>query len=230
MKKISNILIVTSTNFEVENLVKYLYFESEKSSSLKLYSFRNLKIDILISGIGMSFTTYSLTKALSEKKYELVLNIGICGSFINSLPVGEVVNVVSDEFADLGITEADDSFKTLFDEKFINKNHFPFKYGKLISNPKYYNFDLPKVNGITVNSTSGSAEQIKKRKEKFNVDIETMEGAAVAYVCLNEGLNFMQIRAISNLIERRNKDNWNMPLAISNLSESVIDILKIISR
>ncbi len=229
MKKFYNILIVSSTKFEVENLLKYLNFESEKSSSLKLYSYRNLKIDILISGIGISFTTYSLTKALSEKKYELVLNIGLCGSFTHKLHVGDVVSVVSDEFADLGITEADNSFKTLFDENFINKNHFPFKNGKLISNLKYYNFDLPKVKGITVNSTSGSVEQIKKRKEKFNADVETMEGAAAAYVCFSEKLNFLQIRAVSNIVEHRNKDNWNIPLAISNLSESVIYILKIIS-
>ena len=37
-----------------------------------------------------------------------------------------------------------------------------------------------------------------------------MEGAAFFYVCLKEKVNFFQIRAISNFVEKRNKKNWEI--------------------
>jgi futalosine hydrolase len=34
-----------------------------------------------------------------------------------------------------------------------------------------------------------------------------------------------QIRAVSNFIEKRNRDNWNIALAIKNLNETAIEII-----
>jgi futalosine hydrolase len=46
-----------------------------------------------------------------------------------------------------------------------------------------------------------------------------MEGAAFAYVCAKMKVNAIQIRSISNQVEPRNRNNWNIPLAIKNLNE-----------
>lgn len=191
--------------------------------------FDSLKIDILISGIGISSTTYKLTKALLEKKYDFVINIGICGSFNPDLPNGTCVHVVQDEFADLGITTLKNGFVTLFDEGFISENEYPFTNGKLIAKSFGYDCKLPKINGITVNTVSGNEAQIQMRKEKFNADIETMEGAAVAYVCLSENVNFIQIRSVSNPVEPRKKENWDISLAIGNLTDTILNFLQSIN-
>jgi len=220
LKQISDILIVASTKFEINKIIETLRFENKPE-----FKYKNIKIDFLISGIGIPSTTYLLTKKLINKKYDLVINVGICGSFNNNYKVGQVVNVIEDEFADLGITDVDNNFLSLFDKGFTLKNEFPFLKGRLISKFTKYKINIPEVNGITVNATSGNAEQIKQRKEKFNAVVETMEGAAVALVCINENVEFIQIRAISNPIEPRNKDNWNIPLALTNLSNSIIGIL-----
>ena len=225
MKRISDILIVASTKFEVNQIIDKLNSGNKTKLGNATFIYKNLNIDILISGIGIPSTTYFLTKKLTDNKYDLVINIGICGSFKDSLQVGEVVNVIEDEFADLGITDVNNNFLSLFDEGFASENEFPFIKGKLISTFNDCKINLPKVTGITVNATSGNAEQILMRKEKFNADIETMEGAAVAFICLNEGVDFIQIRSISSPVEPRNKENWNIPLAIKNLSGSVIEVL-----
>ena len=52
-----------------------------------------------------------------------------------------------------------------------------------------------------------------------------MEGAAVFKVCSKFGVSCVQIRAISNIVEKRNKANWNMPLAIHNLNNQVAKII-----
>jgi len=41
----------------------------------------NISIDFLVTGVGMTATAYSLTKRLSQRKYDLVINIGVAGSF-----------------------------------------------------------------------------------------------------------------------------------------------------
>lgn len=224
MKTISEILIVASTKFELNQIISQFIFSNKKDQNISSYIFKNLNIDVLISGIGIPSTTYKLTKALSIKKYDLVINVGICGSFNNNLIIGKLVNVIEDQFADIGLTDVNNNFISLFDEGFVFENEFPFKNKKIIS-PTNYILNVANVTGITVNTSSGNAEQIKIRKQKFNADIETMEGAAVGFVCLLEKVDFMQIRAISNMVEPRNKNNWNIPLAIENLSNLIVDFL-----
>ena len=52
-----------------------------------------------------------------------------------------------------------------------------------------------------------------------------MEGAAVMMVCEKFKIKSIQIRAISNLVERRNKEKWNIPLAIKRLNEEAYKII-----
>ena len=85
------------------------------------------------------------------------------------------------------------------------------------------------VKAITVNTLHGKQETIQKIKSKFKCEIETMSGAAFFYVCLMEKIPFLQIRSVSNFVEIRKVDNWNLPLAIGNLTTTILDILKELS-
>jgi len=82
---------------------------------------------------------------------------------------------------------------------------------------------LKQVKAITVNTSSGSEVTIERLRGKYNPDIETMEGATFFYICSKEKIPFLAIRSISNRVEPRNKDKWNIPLALNNLSEKLID-------
>jgi len=225
LKRISDILIVSSTKFEVNKIIKKFNFIDKKHENCSSYTYKNFKIDVLISGIGIPNTSYYLTKTILNKKYDLIINIGICGSFNSEIKIGDVVNVIEDEFADVGITKDDNSFSSLFEEGFISENDFPYSNAKLVSNFTGYKNLFREVKGITVNSTSGNEEQINMRKAKFNADIETMEGAMVAYTCLSEDIKFIQIRSVSNFVEIRNKTNWDVSLAIENLSILLVKFL-----
>ena len=52
-----------------------------------------------------------------------------------------------------------------------------------------------------------------------------MEGASVAFVANNKSVPVIQIRAISNYVEPRNKANWDISLAIKNLNAFLIDFI-----
>ena len=52
-----------------------------------------------------------------------------------------------------------------------------------------------------------------------------MEGAAFMYACLIHGVAFAQVRAVSNVVERRNRDAWKMTDAIGSLGTTALSIL-----
>jgi futalosine hydrolase len=219
-----NVLIVSATMREVEPLIEHLRFKSVQMNFLS-GKVNNMKVDCLITGVGMLATTYTLTQVLSKKKYQLLMNAGIAGSFQSHINHGAVVEVVNEHLADFGVDD-NGVFRHVFDEKFIERDDFPFRDGVLM-NPVKHHFTnhLPNTTGITVNMASGSEARIKQIKEKFNPDIETMEGAAVFYVALHQQLPFVEIRSISNMVEPRNRKDWKVSLAIDKLNSAVIGIL-----
>ncbi|MEO8088006.1 MAG: futalosine hydrolase [Bacteroidota bacterium] len=207
------ILIVAATDSELAATRDYY----TKSTSL------NFTIDFLVTGVGMTPTAYTLTKKLAVRKYDLVINIGIAGSFRHEISMGDVVNVVSETFADLG-AEDGMSFKSVFDLKLQSPDSYPFWNGK-IKNDHAGKFmglrSLKKVGAITVNKAHGNTESIQRTIMKFHPDIESMEGAAFFYVCSMEKVPFLQLRAISNRVELRNRKAWKIELALDNLNETV---------
>lgn len=204
------ILIVAATEPEIAPARDYY----TRNASTKF------NVDFLLTGVGMTATAYSLTKKLSRQKYDLAINAGVAGSFRPEIHPGDVVNVVSDSFADLG-AEDGDKFLSVFDLHLQSKDGFPFWNGK-IKNDHAERYVVPgnlkSVKAITVNKVHGNSESINKIFVKFHPDIETMEGAAFFYVCTMEKIPFLQFRAISNMVEARNRGAWKMELAIENLS------------
>ena len=218
------ILIVSATWLEVKLLADELEFIEESAHSLKKYKLHEIEIDILITGIGGTFTSFHLTNTLRDNKYQFVINIGIAGSLTTELNIGEVVSVVTDEFADLGI-EKENEFLTLFETGYMEPNEFPFEHGVLKAADYNGLIKLKKVRGITTNRSHGRDTSINEIKAKFNAQVETMEGAVVMYVCSWFGIPCIQIRSISNFVVPREMAQWNIPLALEKLKISVTQVL-----
>ena len=212
-----NLLIVSATELENNALEKKFHLVNPA-----------FQVDFLITGVGMTATTYALTKKMSKKKYDLALNIGLGGTFREEIKLGEVVNVVTDCFADLG-AEDGEKFKTLGQMGLLDEDRYPFWNGKLKSEEaqKYVALNLLKnVKAITVNKVHGNEDSIQRTIKKFHSDIESMEGAAFFYVSLMERVPCIQLRAISNRVERRNRDGWHIELALQNLTQVVSQFME----
>ncbi len=184
----------------------------------------NSGTDVLITGVGAPACMYALTKRLQQKKYDFIIQSGIAGTFKNSFAPGETFIVKNDVFADLGIYERD-SFFTLFDKGFTQKDDLPYTNGWL-NNGIAEGFSLATVNAITVNTVTDKFEQTEIFIKKFNPDIETMEGAAFHFVCISEGVQFLQLRSISNFVGERIQTNWKMTESIHNLNQHLQRIVK----
>lgn len=190
-----------------------------------------LSISVLITGVGGISTAWALQKWISgNPKPDLAINAGISGSFSKKYKPGDVVMPVSDCFADLGI-EKESGYQTIMEAGFIGPDDFPFSGGIITSANQYVKLVsslVPPVKAITVNTASGSPDTIKRLRQKFDPDIETMEGATFFYICARENIPFLAIRAVSNMVVPRGDSAWQIPLALENLAGKMNEILKIL--
>ena len=182
-------------------------------------------IDILITGIGLTATTYSLMKQLQIKRPEIIIQAGVGGCFDTNYPLGSVLAIKQEAIADQSVIELD-KLKTLFHLKLVPQNQYPFSKGWLVNKSEVLKkIKLKKVIGVSTNEITTSKQKVKFYKETFNPVVESMEGAALHYVCLMEKIPFLQIRSISNYIGERNKKNWNMKESIINLNKELTSLL-----
>ena len=107
------------------------------------------------------------------------------------------------------------------------QDQHPYKKGWLINPNKdaLKKTKLKIVKGISVNQISTSKQMIQFYKDTFDPVTESMEGAALHYVCLMENIPFLQIRSISNYIGERNKKKWDMNQSIYDLNNALVSII-----
>jgi futalosine hydrolase len=213
------ILLVAATEFEIAPLIRELSFLHEGKGTLRSCQFKKLDVDVLITGVGMTATAFSLGKAFC-KWYDCVINLGLAGSFNDNLEIGSVVNVYQDHFSELG-AEDGDAFIPVAAMNLGAENEI--SNTSSISNSVLAG--IPRVNGITVNTVHGNNTSIDKIIKRLHPITESMEGAAFLFACQIEQLPCAQIRSISNRVERRNRPAWNIPLAIENLNVKALEIL-----
>lgn len=175
--------------------------------------------ELLITGVGIPSTLYHLQKKIyQEGVYDLIIQAGIGGSFTKDIEPGKVVVVGKDTFGDIGMEEKR-HFTSIFNTPFYDKDQFPFEKGWLVNpNNLAGSLSLPIVNAITINKISDSLLQKQQLMSSFSAQVESMEGAALHYLCLQENIPFIQIRSISNYVGERDRSKWKMKEAIINLS------------
>ena len=214
-----NCLLIAATAKEISPFLNH-YRNSQKNWPADLI------LDVLITGIGLTATAYHLAKQISIKKPDLVIQAGVAGCFDKKISLGSVVSIQQDTIADESVIEIK-KLKTLFDLKLVPQNQFPYKKGWLVNNSAILKKSkINPVKGISVNQITTSNEMIRFYKKQFNPVTESMEGAALHYICLMEKISFLQIRSVSNYIGERNKKNWNIKESIINLNTELIGLIE----
>jgi futalosine hydrolase len=207
------LLLCAATEFEIKPTVDFIRQENIQEA------------DVLITGIGMMSTAYSITKTVFKKRPDFILQAGVGGCLDEKLPLSKIVLVENENIGDLGVEE-NGAFKTLFDLKLLDQNGFPWKERKLSNNINMLkSTGLTIVDGVTVNEISTNKERIAYYKNQLNASVESMEGAALHFVALQEKIPFLQMRSLSNFVGERDKSKWLMDIAIANLNIELIRIL-----
>ncbi len=223
------ILLVFATRLEMKGLSPYLELVKKGGKNFSTYRLGKRPVDILITGVGLPYTIFGLSHLLHGISYDLAINAGIAGSFKGKFKIGQVLDVKEDCFADLGIQDHN-HFETLFEAGFMEKDTFPFEGGKVKKTHFHENKaldKLAKVSGVTANTAHGATQAIEGLRQKFNPDVESMEGAGFFFVCRMMGVPALQVRAVSNQVGPRDVEKWDIPMATSNLARVLVDIINL---
>lgn len=200
------ILVVAATELEIPRLASGRHGADD--------------VEVLVTGVGMVATAAHCSRVLAGHQIDLALNLGICGSFDAALAPGTVVHVVEDRLAELGAEDG---------ERFVAIEDMGLGQTSVVVNrnpPALPGLaQLPRVTAITVNTVHGSEASIAAIRERCRADVESMEGAAFAYACSVAHVPYAQVRAVSNIVERRNREAWRMDLAIRHLNDVALALL-----
>jgi futalosine hydrolase len=201
------ILIVTATAAEIAPIERRLRLRAG--------------VELLVTGVGMVSTAAHCANALARTGFDLALNLGLCGSFDPALAPGVVVHVVSDRLSELGAEDG---------EAFLAIESLGLRSDHVVNNTSPPGIPaivaLPAVSGITVNTVHGRVPSIAAVTARCRPQVESMEGAAFMYACRLANVPYAQVRAVSNVVERRNRESWKIKEAIDALGAIALNILE----
>jgi len=219
------ILLTSATFFEIEPTVNWLRARAETEAGSVL-NFGNVSIEILFTGVGLTAAGYALGHRFGGGELPtLAIQAGVGGAIDRAIPLTEVVRVSSERFGDLGAEDSDGRHLSLGEIGLPPGPPFD-QHGVLTPPAGVASLPFREVAGVSVNQVTGSAASIARLVKRFpEAQVESMEGAAFFYACLRNGVEPLQLRAISNYVEPRNRENWKMKEAIVALNQQLQALL-----
>jgi len=209
-------LVLAATEMELERCRNH--FQKEKNSSV--VTFRTI-------GVGAISAAFYTQLYIGQHRPDMVILGGIAGSFDKEITLGKTFLVRSEMQATVGVEE-NGVWKDVFDMGFVKKDETPYQNARLV-NPyldRYNDFGLPLADSISVDEITTNIKRQKIYTEKYNSILESMEGAAFHFVCLQIGVPFLQVRSVSNYVGERDKSKWNFGSALSHLNENLIGLVE----
>lgn len=219
------ILLTAATTFEIAPTVSWLRTQAQKTEANVLI-FEKSSIEVLFTGVGLTATSFALGHRFGGgERPQLAIQAGVGGAIDHSLKLGEVVRISTETFGDLGAEDATGQPLTLTDIGLPPGP--PFAENGRLEPGTAPQLPFKACAGLSVNQVSGSAATIAKRTKLFpHAQVESMEGAAFFYACQQAGVEPLQLRAISNYVEPRNREAWRMGEAIQSLNKALEQLLK----
>jgi futalosine hydrolase len=209
-----NVLVIAATDRELTGLKEISFTRP------------SLMVHTAVTGVGLLPSSYAIMQLIARLKPDLIIQVGIAGSFNPTLVLGTAVTVRQEMLADMGVYESD-GYHDIFDLGLAEKNMPPFEQGAIVNHHDHLieSASLPAVSAVSVNEISTSTEKINVFAEKYKADIESMEGAALHYVCAMQQIPFIQIRGISNLVGERDKTKWKIPESMLAATNACINLI-----
>lgn len=219
--------------------------QQEMDCALRAYNEVKEKLDgrvgvtFRLTGIGIANACYCVTRelmcgAMEKKPYDLVINMGIAGSYnLGKFPIGSAAIISREIFGDLGF-DGESGFEDLFMYGILKKDDYPYTNGALARQLLPYG-DLEEVlqrygsaTGITVQCVTGTQEKAEELVRLYSPHIESMEGAAVYYAALMENVPCFGLRTVSNAVGERDTRKWDSKAALATLERCCNEIFGVL--
>ncbi len=185
---------------------------------------------IISGGVGPVAASASTMKAIMEHgHFDIIINMGIAGGF--GVQNGSVVFADRIIFADLGV-EDKQGFVPMPTLGFGKNTLKTASYWHDLIVARLSKLDVVIHEGtvLTVSTVTGTEESANKLKSLYPLAIaEEMEGFGVAFAADLMGIPMLGIRSISNQVGPRDRDSWEIDLAMSCLTvvgQSIAEVMR----
>jgi len=179
--------------------------------------------------VAAALSTASLLALGPE--YDLVISAGIAGGFRGRAEIGDIVLADQVIAADQGVM-TDEGFSTLRDLGLPGEGGYAVgnveHRARLASGP----YRLLAGDILTLSSMTGTDARAAELASRYPRAVaEAMEGYGVIEATRRSSertgrdIPFAEIRAISNIIGRRDRSTWNIPLALGALADTMSTLL-----
>ncbi|MGR4065871.1 MAG: futalosine hydrolase [Vulcanimicrobiaceae bacterium] len=172
--------------------------------------------ETLVTGVGPVEAACSVTHALSQRRYRLVVNAGIAGAFKGAAEIGEGVAVAVDRM-DVALETGERL--TLPDDAATIEH--AGSDPRLLAALSARGFKI--LRGITVSRVTAT-NATAQRLQASGAQVESMEGFAVLRAAEKAGIPAIEVRGISNVVGDRADSGWDFAAGVRGL-ESVLDAL-----
>ena len=183
---------------------------------------------LLVTGVGPLNAAMALGRVVgSDLTVRGVVNLGIAGSFdCRTLPVLGRVVVQEEIWPEIGLRTASGlDLQALCTG--LGEGQEALVQNRLDLTPeaaaRRLGLTLPghwaHVKSLTVAGVTGTPAEAERLAGRYGVHTENMEGFALAWVSLREGLPFLEVRSVSNQVGSRNKRDWDIQGSLSGLGE-----------
>jgi futalosine hydrolase len=198
--------------------------------------FAGRRLVYAVSGIGKVNAAHTAALLIHDWKPSAVVIFGIGGAYPSSgLKVGDVAVATKENYADEGVLMRD-GFHGLksIGIPILRKGRRRF-FNEFLLDRRLASAALraARVAGtaraglfLTVSTCTGTTERARELESIFPAICESMEGAAAVHVCSLYGIPCAEIRGISNIVEDRNRDRWDIPLAAENCQVALRRLLE----
>ncbi|MBL0225745.1 MAG: futalosine hydrolase [Geobacteraceae bacterium] len=201
----------------------------------------NQPVVICAGGIGKINAAAAVTAMIERYHPRLVINTGCAGAYlISGLSVGDLAVASEECLGDEGVLTSEGwkdlhfmALPTLIHANRLYHNTIPLSKHpaeKAMQLADYYGVRVVRGRFITVSTCSGSRQRGEELARRFRGICENMEGAAIAQVSLRYGIDCLEIRGISNLVDERNMKTWDIPRAVEAAQRFVLKYIEEMDR
>jgi futalosine hydrolase len=210
-------LAVVATAAERDALLRRL--PSERASLGPYDARRAGRALVVVSGVGPGPAAAATGHALAVLDgVTEVLSLGICGGFAGAAAIGEVVVATDLVAADVG-ADSPEGFLGLAELGWAEESlSSPVERVQEVAD-RLRAAGLAVVTGpvVTVSTVTGTDARAQELATRHGAVAEAMEGRGVADAALPHGLPVLEVRAVSNLVGRRDTSAWRIGEALARL-------------
>ncbi|MCL4474789.1 MAG: futalosine hydrolase [Nitrospirae bacterium] len=190
----------------------------------------------MFSGMGKTNAAHAATLLMERFSPGMIILFGVGGAYPSSgLRVGDIAVAEKEVYGDEGVLVRQGFRGTEFMGIPLAKkgrrkyfNEFPLNR-ELVEKAEEASLRVTGVKSgtfVTVSTCTGTRKRAVALKRRFGAICENMEGASVAHICTLYKTPMVEIRGISNIVEDRDREKWNIGLAAENCQKAVVEFIK----